>query len=113
MLHLAKLYLTYLTVHAQSTGLFNVAVPMLSEAETLVGIRPFITGSNFLGHQILCSQYVSDLLPVAPRKPNIQGEKFKSCLITLEDCLLVHLGGKEALCDYVYLKSLFPTFYWA
>lgn len=67
--HLAKLCLTSFVVHAWIGGLFDVTVPVLSEAENSCGNWIFITGSNSLGHQILCSQYVSDLLLYFSGKP--------------------------------------------
>lgn len=75
VLHPAKLYLTSFIVHTWITGLFHVTVPMLSEAENYCGNWLFITGSNSSGHQILYSQYVSDLLLIVLRKTSTYKEK--------------------------------------
>lgn len=60
--------LTSFIVHAWIAGLFDVTLPILSEAENSCRNWIFITGSNSVGHQILCSRYVSDLLLIILRK---------------------------------------------
>lgn len=61
----------------------------------MLGITLFVTGNNFLGHQILCSQCA------ASGSQENRNTRRESSSVNSEVWLHVHLGGKEI--GYGYL----------